>query len=104
MKGLAHPASADTIPTSANKEDHVSMGMGAALKLKPVVGNAARIVAIELLAGARGVEFHAPLQPGQGVRETLRRVRKVAVRAAGDAQTGDRIEKLAEKVLTGLFS
>lgn len=56
-KGLAHPASVDSIPTSADKEDHVSMGMGAALKLGRVVDNVRRILAIELLAAAQGIDL-----------------------------------------------
>jgi histidine ammonia-lyase len=61
-KGLCHPASVDSIPTSADKEDHVSMGMGAALKLQQVVANSRRILAIELLAAAQGVDLLRPLR------------------------------------------
>src|SRR5262249_32875282 len=57
-KTLAHPASADSIPSSANKEDFVSMGMWSALKLGKIASNAAQIVAIELLCAAQGVEVH----------------------------------------------
>jgi histidine ammonia-lyase len=60
-KGLCHPASVDSIPTSADKEDHVSMGMGAALKLQPVVANTRRILAIELVAAAQGIDLLRPL-------------------------------------------
>src|SRR5688572_12136253 len=60
-KGLCHPASVDSIPTSADKEDHVSMGMGAALKLGQVVANTRRILGIELLAAAQGVDLLRPL-------------------------------------------
>jgi histidine ammonia-lyase len=60
-KGLCHPASVDSIPTSADKEDHVSMGMWAALKLGQVVANTRRILAIELLAAAQGVDLLRPL-------------------------------------------
>jgi histidine ammonia-lyase len=60
-KGLAHPASVDSIPTSADKEDHVSMGMGAALKLQVVAQNVERILAIELLAAAQGIDLLRPL-------------------------------------------
>jgi histidine ammonia-lyase len=61
-KGLCHPASVDSIPTSADKEDHVSMGMGAALKLQPVVMNTHRILAIELTAAAQGIDLLRPLR------------------------------------------
>ena len=66
-KVLAHPASVDSIPTSAGQEDHVSMGNASALKAWRVLANAERALAIELLAGAQGVEFLAPLEPGAGV-------------------------------------
>lgn len=58
---LAHPASVDSIPTSADKEDHVSMGMGAALKLRAVVDNVRRVLAIELVAAAQGIDLLRPL-------------------------------------------
>jgi histidine ammonia-lyase len=60
-KVLCHPASVDSIPTSADKEDHVSMGMGAALKLSTVVRNTRRVLAIELLAAAQGIDLLRPL-------------------------------------------
>ena len=67
-KVLSHPASVDSIPTSAGQEDHVSMGNAAGLKAWQVLANAERALAIELLAGAQAVEFLAPLEPGVGVR------------------------------------
>jgi histidine ammonia-lyase len=67
-KVLAHPASADSIPTSANQEDFVPMGMAAALKARQALENAARVVALEVLAAAQGLEFLKPLQPGIGPR------------------------------------
>ena len=60
-KALAHPRSVDSLPTSANQEDHVSMATGAALRLGPMAGNTSAIVAIELLAAAQGVDFRRPL-------------------------------------------
>ena len=60
-KSLAHPASVDSLPTSANQEDHVSMATFAARRLSPMAANKARIVAIELLAAAQGVELRLPL-------------------------------------------
>lgn len=60
-KVLAHPASVDSIPTSADKEDHVSMGMGAVLKLGAVVTNVRRVLAIELVAAAQGIDLLRPL-------------------------------------------
>jgi histidine ammonia-lyase len=61
-RALAHPASVDNVPTSADKEDHVSMSMGAALRLRRMVRNVRRVLAIELLLAAQGIEFLRPLQ------------------------------------------
>ena len=80
-KVLAHPASVDSIPTSAGQEDHVSMGNASGLKAWQVLANAERVLAIELLAGAQGVEFLAPLQPGLGVARRAR-ARPLALAAA----------------------
>jgi histidine ammonia-lyase len=59
---LAHPASVDTVPTSANQEDHVSMATHGARRLLEMAENAAAVIAIELLAGTQGLEFHRPLK------------------------------------------
>ena len=74
-KGRAHPASVDSIPTSANQEDHVSMAAGGARRLLPMVENATAVIGIELLAAAQGCDFHAPLRssdPLERVRALLR--------------------------------
>lgn len=74
-KSLAHPASVDSLPTSANQEDHVSMATFAARRLLDMASNSAGVVAIELLAAAQGVDFHAPLQSSpqlQQVRTLIR--------------------------------
>jgi histidine ammonia-lyase len=102
-KVLSHPASADSIPTSANKEDFVSMGMWGAIKLHKAVEAAAGVVAIELLAAAQAVETHAPLKPGRGTAEALRRVRAVARRSDGDEPLSDKMEALRGAVLAGDF-
>ena len=83
-KVLSHPASVDSIPTSAGQEDHVSMGNAAALKGWQVLANGERALAIELLAGAQGVEFLAPLEPGVGVRATRAFVRTLSPRLGDD--------------------
>jgi histidine ammonia-lyase len=75
IKVLAHPASTDNLPTSANKEDHVSMGMTAALKLRRIVENMEHVVAIELICATEGLEHRLPLQPGAGVRRAFEIVR-----------------------------
>src|SRR5205807_10460433 len=77
-KVLCHPASVDSIPTSAGQEDHVSMGNAAGLKAWQVLANCERAVAIELLAGAQAVEFLAPLEPGAGVRAARAAVRELS--------------------------
>jgi histidine ammonia-lyase len=75
-KILAHPASVDSIPTSANKEDHVSMGMSAALKLRSVVDNAETVLSGEILAACQAMEFRKPLRPGEGTRRAYALVRE----------------------------
>jgi histidine ammonia-lyase len=67
MQTLAHPASVDTIPTSANQEDHVSMGATAALHLRAVMESAETVLAIEALCAAQGLDFRAPMRPGVGL-------------------------------------
>ena len=74
-KVLAHPASADSIPTSANQEDYVPMGMSAALKARTALENAQRVVALEYLTAAQGLEFLKPLGPGRGPRAAAELVR-----------------------------
>jgi len=74
-KSLAHPASVDSLPTSANQEDHVSMATFAARRLGDMAANSAGIVAIELLAAAQGIDFRAPLKTSprlQGVHALVR--------------------------------
>jgi histidine ammonia-lyase len=72
---LAAPASVDSLPTSAMQEDHVSMGWGAARKLRRSVDNLRRIVAVELVSAARGIELRAPLQPAAGTGAAVRALR-----------------------------
>jgi histidine ammonia-lyase len=77
-KSLAHPASVDSLPTSANQEDHVSMATFAARRLQPMLRNTAHIVAIELLAAAQGIEFLRPLKSSPALENVLRLVRSVS--------------------------
>jgi histidine ammonia-lyase len=72
----AHPASVDTVPTDANREDHVSMGVGAALKAREAVALLETVLALELLCAAQGLEFLKPLAPGRGVAAAYARVRE----------------------------
>jgi len=74
-KSLAHPASVDSLPTSANQEDHVSMATFAARRLHDMAANTAGIVAIEYLAAAQGIGFHAPFQTSQPLRKAIATLR-----------------------------
>jgi histidine ammonia-lyase len=103
LKVLAHPASVDSLPTSGSQEDHVSMGMTAATKLRTMVGNAERILAIELLTAAEGLEYRAPLRPGIGIQRVLEVVRSRAPRLTGDRSLAPDIERIAESIRTGDF-
>ena len=100
-KSLCHPASVDSIPTSAGQEDHVSMGNAAGLKAWQVLSNSERALAIELLAGAQGVEFLAPLEPGVGVRATHAFVRSLSARLGDDRSLAPDIETVAEAIRDG---
>jgi len=103
MKILAHPASVDNLPTSGGKEDHVSMGMTAATKLRTVVTNAEYVIAIELLAAAEGLEYRAPLLPGQGVQRGYEILRRHVPRLTEDKALSDDIEKIAQAIRDGDF-
>jgi histidine ammonia-lyase len=100
-KVLCHPASIDSIPTSAGQEDHVSMGNAAGLKAWQVLANCERALAIELLAGAQAVEFHAPLEPGAGVRATRAAVRELSPRLRDDRSLSTDIEAVASAIRDG---
>ncbi|MBI3289081.1 MAG: aromatic amino acid lyase, partial [Elusimicrobia bacterium] len=102
-KTLAHPASADSVPTSANKEDFVSMGMWSALKLKRVVWNAAQVVAIELVCAAQAIEFHRPLKSGRGVEAALAVLRAKVKASHGDEILSGKLETAREMILSGVF-
>src|SRR5206468_5948270 len=79
-KVLAHPASIDNVPTDGGKEDHVSMGMTAATKLRSIVELAEHVTAIELISAAEALEFRAPLTPGRGVHRAFQIVRSMVPR------------------------
>jgi histidine ammonia-lyase len=100
-KVFAHPASVDSIPTSAGQEDHVSMGNAAGLKALRVLDNAERTLAIELLAGAQAIEFLAPLRPGEGVRAVHDAVRTLSDRLVEDRSLSADIESVAKAVRSG---
>jgi histidine ammonia-lyase len=100
-KVLCHPASVDSIPTSANKEDHVSMGVTAARKAARVVANVRRVLAIEALAAAQALEFHRPLRSSAPLEAVHARVRTVAAAWTRDRFVSPDIEALAELVREG---
>ena len=100
-KVLCHPASVDSIPTSAGQEDHVSMGNASALTCWQVLANAERALAIELLAAAQGVEFLAPLEPGAGVRSAHDFVRTLSATLVEDRPLAADIEAVAAAVASG---
>jgi histidine ammonia-lyase len=83
-KVLSHPASVDTIPTDGSKEDVVPMAMGAAWKARRVLRNLDNILAIELMCGAQGIDYRAPLRPGRGVRTAHERVRDIVPKLETD--------------------
>jgi histidine ammonia-lyase len=104
MKALAAPHSVDSIPTSANQEDYVSMGMGAARRLEPMLGNVRNILAIELLAACQGIDFLAPLRPGSETRKAYDVVRSTSKRVDADRSLAPDIEALSRAVAQGSFA
>jgi histidine ammonia-lyase len=98
---LAHPASIDSIPTSGSQEDHVSMGWGAARKLDDVLDNTTRVLAIELICAAVGVEQRAPLLPAAGTGAVLDAVRSVVPPLVGDRPPSPDIEAAARLITDG---
>jgi histidine ammonia-lyase len=100
-KSLCHPASVDSIPTSAGQEDHVSMGNASGLKAWQVIANSERALAIELLAASQAVEFLAPLEPGTGARATHAHVRTLSTRLRDDRPLGPDIEAVADAIRDG---
>jgi histidine ammonia-lyase len=100
---LAHPASVDNITTSGGKEDHVSMGMTSALKLRAIVDLAESSVAIELLAAAEGLEHRRPLKAGVGVERAFAAVRKIASPLTEDRSLSGDITSVAGAIRRGDF-
>jgi histidine ammonia-lyase len=98
---LAMPASIGSIPTDANQEDFVPMGMAAAFKARRIVANAQRVVAAELLCGAQGLEFLKPLRPGSGVEALYTKIRAETPPLTGDRPPAPDLERLAGQVASG---
>jgi histidine ammonia-lyase len=102
-KVLAHPASIDNVPTDGGKEDHVSMGMTGAIKLRAIVGLSELMTAIELITAAQGLEYRAPLQPGQGVSHAVSIVRQHVPVLTVDRAMSREVENLTEMIRQGRF-
>jgi histidine ammonia-lyase len=98
---LAAPASVDSLPTSAMQEDHVSMSWGAARKLRTVVANLARILAVELVCAGRGLEFRAPLEPAAATKAALRTLREHVPEAGPDRWLSPELEAAEQLVCSG---
>jgi len=100
-KVLCHPASVDSIPTSAGQEDHVSMGATAAVHAWQVCANVERVLAVELLCGAQGVDFLAPLRPGPGIEALHAALREHSPHLDDDRSLSAEIETVAAAIRDG---
>ncbi len=103
-KALAAPHSVDSIPTSGGQEDYVSMGMSAARRLRPVLENLRRILAIELLAACQGIDFHAPLHTGGEALKAHALVRSISAHVEADRALAVDIEAINVRIAEGAFS
>ena len=102
-KILAHPASVDNVPTDGGKEDHVSMGMTGATKLRSIVDIAEAAVAIELITGAEALEYRKPLAPGRGVQTAYEIVRAHVPQLTVDRSMSGDIERIVDALRSGEF-
>jgi histidine ammonia-lyase len=102
-KVLCHPASVDSIPTGANKEDHVSMGGHGAIKARRVLRNTEAVLAIELLCAAQALEFRKPLRPGRGVERAYNVFRERIGPLEADRALAPDIEAAAALVREGVL-
>jgi len=103
-KVLAHPASIDNVPTDGGKEDHVSMGMTAATKLRAIVKLAELATSIELMAAAQALEYHAPLMPGAGVKQAYDIVRQLVAPLTIDRSMSRDIETIRDAIAVDKFA
>jgi histidine ammonia-lyase len=102
-KVLSHPASVDSVPTSGGKEDHVSMGMNGALKMRQIVENVEMVLAIELLCAAQGLDYRKPLKPGEQIEQVLEAIRKIVPALEADRPPATDINQLVQAIHEGLF-
>jgi histidine ammonia-lyase len=103
-KALANPHSVDSIPTSGGQEDYVSMGMSAARRLRPMLDNLRRILAIELLAACQGIDFHAPLNTGSEALKAHALVRNQSAHVEADRSLAADIEAVAVRIAENSFA
>lgn len=102
-KSLAHPASVDSLPTSANQEDHVSMATFAARRLHEMIDNVANITAIEQLAAAQGIEFHRPQRSSKVLEEAICEIRAASPRYTEDRSLAPDIASVSAMINSGAF-
>ena len=103
-KTLAHPASVDSLPTSANQEDHVSMATFAAQKLNEIADNLAGVIAVEQLCAAQGVELRAPLKPSANCQKAIDLIRTCAAFYERDRYMSSDIESIKTLIIEGQFN
>ena len=101
---FATPSSTGSIPTDGGKEDHVSMGMTGALKLRSIIDNVERIVAIELMCAAQAIEFRRPLQSSPPLERVHDAIRAVVSRLEQDRVLATDIDAMAAAVRAGAFN
>lgn len=104
LRILSHPASVDSVTTSANQEDHVSMSLAAARKADRAVACLERVLGTELMCAAEGIEYRRPLKAGQGVEVAYGRVRERVARLTGDRALGLDLEAMTDMVRAGSFT
>ncbi len=103
-RSLCWPASSDSIPTSAGQEDHVSMGATSARKARTILANTERVIAIEALGAAQGLDLRAPLQPAPATNAARRAVREVSPYLDEDRSLAPEIERVASEIRTGALA
>jgi histidine ammonia-lyase len=98
---LSHPASVESIPTSGSQEDHVSMGWGAGRKLGQILDNTSRVIAIELICAAQGIDYRQPTRPGPRASQIWKGIREVVPPLTEDRSISREIEAVSVLIETG---
>ena len=104
LRVLSHPASVDSVTTSANQEDHVSMGMAASRKAHRAVGCLERVIATELLCAAQGIDLRRPLKSGSGVEAAWSALRTRVPKLEGDRALGPDLDTATALIADGVLS